>query len=416
MTIGLRGDPWGDVLDALKFDLASLKPDHLVLIASSESLGNARRLLDQVGFGEDRGEIVQIADANNLDEIFKETNVLIQRLAARGFRPDQIAINYTGGTKVMGSGAVLSAVYNKIKELRYIVYLGAARETAKAPKRRIVSTRPSAVFAYQDLLNGRGMLMDLRYRTALELLERIDEAFLSPEDRRRREDLIKLTKAYGEWDTFYPERFLEIYPEVAFGPESLQPLRLNAEQLALIRKVADEKQQGRFGPHVLTDLFNNAERRLMIGRTEDAMTRLYRVLEMLAQWVLLRDYEIDTNDADTRRIPPRDRVAFEALRSMEDGKVKIGMRKAFELLVVLDTPVGRGFQQSATLREFLDMRGQSILVHGLRPISAEDGHRYMEHARALFQIEIGEFLELARNLQFPWMVDRRPPTAALPED
>lgn len=403
MTVGLPGDQGGDVLDALQLDLDLLRPERLALLASMQSIPNARRMIERSGLAAECCEIVELAGAHDIDEVFRKTNDLIQRLVQHGYAPEEIAINYTSGTKVMGSGAVLSAVYNKVMELRYITGLASVHEGPGRAHHRILTTRPASVFAYQELLRGRTMLLDLRFRSADAALESVEDDLLTPEDRRLRWALGRLTHAYGEWDNFYPDRFLTLYGEVAFEYESLEPFRLAPAQLEAVGRVADEIRSQSPGPWILADLFNNALRRLMMGRTEDALSRLYRAFEMLAQWVLARDFEIDTNNVDTRRIPPRDRVAFEALRSLEDGTVKIGLRKAYDLLIVLGAPLGRHFQNDPVLRACLEKRATSILAHGLIPASADEGRHYLRQARALFAVEAPNFDELSRRLQFPWL-------------
>ncbi len=406
MTVGLSTEPGRDVLDVLELDLRELEPEYLAVIASDASRANGRRLIERSGLSADRAEIVEVSDARDLDDIFRKTNELIQRLVEQGYAPDQIAVNYTAGTKVMGSGAVLSAVYNKVMELRYITGLTAPGDRAQPVRHRIVTTRPGAVFAYQDLLTGRNMLLDLRYRSALDVLAGIDEEFLSPSDRQQLAALMKLTRAYDAWDNFQYGQFLLRYEEITFNGENLRAFRLEATQHELVRRVAHETAARNIGPHIIAEMFNNAERRLMVGRIEDAMARLYRCLELLAQWVLLREYGIDTNDVDTRRVPPRDRVALEALRSLEDGMVKIGLRKSFDLLRILGARVGQVLEQDPVLRQFLELRSGSILAHGLQPVARGDGERFMTHAREVFRIEIEQFDELTRQMQFPWLRDR----------
>lgn len=415
MTVGLPGDQGGDVLDALQLDLDALKPETLALIATTQSMANARRMIERSGLDRDHCEVVELASAHDLDEVFRETNALIQRLVKRGYAPEQIAINYTSGTKVMGSGAVLSAVYNKIMELRYITGLASVREGPGQAHHRILTTKPGAVFAYQEMIAGRSMLLDLRFRSAYTSLEGVEEDLLTPQDRKLRVVLSRLTRAYGDWDNFTPDRFLRLYGDAEFGNEILEPFKLREHQREAVERLTAEMQSGGPGPHIITDLYNNAERRLILGRTEDALSRLYRALEMMGQWVLSREFEVDTNNVDTRRIPPRDRVGFEALRSMEDGLVKIGFRKAYELLVIFAAPVGLKFMADPVMRDFLEMRADSILAHGLHPATRSEGYQYMSHARELFTVEIPNFDELSRNLQFPWLQDHQPEFEDTPE-
>jgi hypothetical protein len=87
---------------------------------------------------------------------------------------------------------------------------------------------------------------------------------------------------------------------------------------------------------------------------------------------------------------------------MEDGAVKTGLRKSYDLLVILNTPVGERFKTSAKLHEYLTKRAGSVLAHGLQPIDWQDVRGYFDEARGLFLAEIPDFDERVRKLQFPW--------------
>ena len=76
------------------------------------------------------------------------------------------------------------------------------------------------------------------------------------------------------------------------------------------------------------------------------------------------------------------------------------------MLVILETEIGKKFVESKELKKFLGARSTSILVHGLTPMSVSDADRYFSAARELFLIEIPDFDEHSRALQFPWLDSR----------
>ena len=180
MTVGLPGDQGGDIVEALSLDLKELQPTRLVLIASSQSRPNAERILERSSLPRESAQVIELVSAHDLDEIFQKMNAVVQRLIAEGFSADSIAINYTSGTKIMGSGAVLSAVYNRIKELRYITGLGAPRESGR--RHRILTTHPAAVFSYPNVLSSLSMMRELRFLSARRVLESVDHSTLPPDD------------------------------------------------------------------------------------------------------------------------------------------------------------------------------------------------------------------------------------------
>lgn len=407
LTIGVPADPRQDIVEALLAEVQAGAPEEVVLIASAESYKNAKRM---AGLLTDKGaegdgaasRIVRLESAHDLEEAFLEANRAIERLIGKGIAPEDVAINFTSGTKMMSAGAVLSAVFNRCMQLRYVVGAEAGSKT-----RRVIQTHPGAVFALQDIRRARSLALELRFKSAIDVLRGVDDSLLGDRDRKLQAALIRIAEAYDAWHHFHPERFLEIYPEVETSNPLLEALILREGQLDAVRRLADEMQKGEMGPWLLTDLFNNGLRQLAAGEPEDALIRLYRALELLAQWILLRDHGIDTNDVEVRRIPPRDRVGFEALRSLEDRLVKIGLRKAYDLLIILDTAVGRRFMESEPMKNFLQERTRSILAHGIRPIEVPEPSQLFAAAAELIEVELENFGERCRDLQFPW-IDAEP--------
>ena len=72
--------------------------------------------------------------------------------------------------------------------------------------------------------------------------------------------------------------------------------------LAALKRLTteDETQE----PARLFDLWRNAERRAAQGRYDDAVARVYRLLEWSAQWLLRSRCGIDTGDVSPERVPP----------------------------------------------------------------------------------------------------------------
>lgn len=394
-TVGMTMNAQTDIVDALAREVKSLEPTHTAFVATAESRANAERIAQLAGLTNGAYEIVELSSSHNLDETFENVNALIRGLHERGYSGDQICINYTGGTKVMSSGAVLAAVFNQCRELRYL-YEGRPED------QQLVRTQPQSVFAYRDILLAQRLIREMRFQSARDLLSRLDVSYLSQHDREVADALRRLAIAYARWDNFHYRACLEQMTDTAHGSPLLKPLLITQEMCSKLSALADELEKNEYSPLVFAEMYNNAVRRRLEGKLDDAVARIYRALEMLAQWVLKR-YEINTNDLDTRKVPPRYRVHFEAMRSMDDGLVRIGMRKAYELLVLLETPLGKQFTSDAELAEMLHTRSHSILAHGTRSISEAECDKLLGVARKMFQLEIPDFDQICAELQFPWL-------------
>jgi len=163
---------------------------------------------------------------------------------------------------------------------------------------------------------------------------------------------------------------------------------------------------GKISEDVLADIFNNARRRFDEGKFDDALSRLYRLTEMLAQWELTKPpIEIDASDVDIQKIPPELRDYYEGLRE-KDGSIKIGLKKSYELLKLFGSSLGEQFLKDEKIQILLTKRNNSILAHGTEPISREACQSLFERVQTLAAARIANFQILQRELDFPWRVNK----------
>lgn len=393
--VGTTPDGRRDILTALSDEIRTVRPDLVLFVVSEDSRANAEAIAQESGMAPDACEYLTLASPHDMNLIFRAINDALRDLRSRGFSSAEIAVNYTSGTKVMSAGAVVAAIFNQCREARYIYHEAGAEN-------RTVTTQLEAVSAFRDLLLGRRLVQEMRYQSAADVLGRIDPSLLGSHDVTTLRALRDLAVAYFNWDNFNYAAFVETMARVPRDHEAVAKFLVSNETLALVARLAADGAASRITPAAVADMVNNAARRLKEGKYDDAIARVYRALEMLAQWVLM-EQGIDTDDVDTRRIPPRHRVGFEAMRSLEDGKVRIGMRKAYELLAAIGHPLGERFQVHGALAQTLQRRRNSILAHGIQPLERSDCEQLFTAARDLFVTSISEFDLLCSRLQFPWL-------------
>ena len=393
--VGTTPDGRTDILTALATDIRELMPDLVVFVVSRESRQNAERVAEEAGYTADACEYLELPSSHDFNHSFRMINEVIRGLRERGFSGSGISVNYTSGTKVMGGAALLASVYNQCREARYIYH-----EAGQA--NRTITTTLEAVYAFRALRFGKRLIEAMRYRSATEVLERVDPSLLAEYDVASLDALRAVASAYYAWDSFQYHDFIATYAAVPRDHEETQCFLVDEEVTGLVESLAQNSADGVITPLSCADMVNNAERRIHEGDFDDATARLYRSLEMLAQWSL-REEGINPDDVDTRRVPPRHRVGFEALRSLEDGTVRLGMRKAYELLAALDHPVGLRFASHSELALLLGQRRASILAHGTRPISRESCEGIFRASMELFESAIPDFGPMCRRLQFPWI-------------
>src|SRR5690606_37580512 len=114
-------------------------------------------------------------------------------------------------------------------------------------------------------------------------------------------------------------------------------------------------------------------------------------------------YDIDTEGVDARKVPPRQRPLYEAMRSMDDGRIRVGLRKSYELLNALDDPLGAKYATNDVLRRVLQQRYGSILAHGVKPLERGEAAAFLREVAALTEGEFPDFGERCGASEFPWL-------------
>jgi CRISPR-associated protein (TIGR02710 family) len=399
LTVGLSQSGDEQIIDSLIADIRSFQPVRVVLLATAESRSNAEEIARQLAWQDEQYEIVQLKSAHDLREAFQLASEAIRRSIAAGFPPERISINYTSGTKVMSTGLVLAATHLSCETLRYIKHdpSGVARKSSM--------TSPRAVFAYRDLTTAIHLFEELRFLTARETAMNIDETLLTATDLQSLHNLRELAQAYFYWDHFRYGEFLCTIAQVNEQGALSPAYQVSDERRAMIAAIARAIEEARFEPLIFADIFNNALRRHLVGSYEDATVRCHRALEMLAQWTLTSEFQIDTDRLNTRKVPAKYRPTYEALRSLDDGKVKIGLHKAFALLQILEHPLGRAFDEHPQTAVMLERRRQAMMAHGVRPMIRTESKALIVWTAAIVNSAIPDFKATCEVLQFTWLAE-----------
>ncbi|MCC5877417.1 MAG: TIGR02710 family CRISPR-associated protein [Candidatus Sumerlaeia bacterium] len=393
-----------DVVEALIDDLKGISPRKVVVLATEDSHDNAARLLKGIGLRGAKGSIRVLESAQSIDEAYRVTNEELIKLLADEIDPNDIILHYTGGTKVMSAGAVLAAMNHGIQSLRYLFSRG--RNKPSLP----IITPTAGVLVDREIRLSLALMRELRFRSARDIIASVDQSSLTPEDKRRCDLISELALAYTDWDNFRIVGFLDhyqpIHKDIAEEP-LLADFLLSDRQLETLGNLSNGSNGDDLYPEeLLLDLMNNAYRRLGERHTDDAMTRLHRAAELYAQRVLLQEHRIDTADVEIRKVPPRYRMAFEAERRMEDAKIKLGMRRSFELLDILGSDVGVAYREKSEFQRALHERRHLVLAHGTRAATTELALGFLKELETILHLRFKNLTRRLTELQFPWIKNR----------
>ena len=344
----------------LLFSIDSQNPDKVVFFGSEESLITLDFLKEQYleKYGEEfvDYEFIDIGRVDSFEMYFDAFKNKIDEL-----KDDKITIDYTSGTKTM----TMSAAFASMLFRKTLIFVSGRRENGTVIKRteKIISQNLYPV--YDDLMISKikELFNSNRFEAGKVLLNDIVGA---NEDK---EVFLKLFEAYGAFDNVDYEYALENFDVKLFKqnfPELSKQFEINVKALNIL----NTKNHGLKCYYILASMLNNARRRSEEHKFDDAIARLYRSLELIAQ-IKLKEYEITTSDVDISKLKGKvDKDYLNELESNRDfksGKIRIGLTQDFILLNKLKDDLGSFYIENENIiQNSLKYRNNSILAHGLQ--------------------------------------------------
>lgn len=370
MTVGYGNPKRPDILHSMSHGMLSsinnFNPNLVVFFGSKDSEIVIESLKEQYlkEFGDelDFYEFIKNDEIDNFNSYFMGFKSKINELD----EDYRIAIDYTSGTKTMTMSAALASMFFR-KELVFVSgerskKKGLVRPGTEEPKKQNLYT------LYDDLLlvKIQELFNTNRFESAKSLLEDMvnnEEADL----------YLKLFNAYSCFDNVDYEGAKENFDAQAFANKWKNisgQIYANNNALNIINGGRDKSY------YILASLLNNAKRRAIEYKYDDAIARLYRSLELIAQ-IKLEEYNLNSSDLDIKIIEEltSDEDYLSKLETMRDdsGKIKIGLVEDFELLSKLDDKLGKYYKENENkIKNTIRFRNSSILAHGLESKSKEE--------------------------------------------
>lgn len=315
---------------------------------------------NQVQLDHSQFEVVEVP-ADDLDQAFLTMRATIARLGER-FPGGRFVADYTGGTKTMTAALVTAVLQSDDVELQLV--------SGSRPDLSIVTSGTELAMAapVTRLRVNQAMALYLSawkrfgYREAATGLDTIRIDAGNP-DRQRLGVARTLSHMLALWDDFDHSAALARTEghkrQVATSlPRALPTLGLLAKHHGSKREAAR-----------VFDLWLNAQRRAAQGRFDDAVSRVYRLIEWTAQWQLQTNLGVQTADFPLDKMPQGGKS-----RPRKDGKNPIGLVLAWEAIGEhIQGPVGDFANHDIReMKNLLQIRNNSILAHGFRPVRLAD--------------------------------------------
>lgn len=320
---------------------------------SAEDKSILPNILDQTGLPREKCDFIELDEPDTLHLCYQKIRAGLNKHATERAGWRKLA-DYTGGTKTMTAALAIVAL-----ELGWELSIVRGNRTDLQKVRdgtemaSLVNTWE--VRARQQMEQSETLFNQYAYASAGQLVENLMRAApLSTELQHDIQRIVTLSRGFDAWDRFDHVRALQI---LAPYQSEIVP------QWRFLKILAGQSKGTGYEP--VFDLIRNAERRAARGRYDDAVARLYRALEMLAQIRLVqREPSLNSSDLKTDLLPEAVRAKY----ANRQGKIKLALQEDYDLLSELEDPLGKAFEpERKKILALLEKRNASILAHGVTP-------------------------------------------------
>ncbi|MBQ6444325.1 MAG: hypothetical protein IJJ11_06575 [Methanosphaera sp.] len=189
----------------------------------------------------------------------------------------------------------------------------------------------------------------------------------------------RLASDYSNWDNFNYESISNRRYSLDF-PEYSEEFLNNQRAL---QKILDPSDKRHF-PYQIADMLNNAKRRYVEGKYNDAVMRLYRTMDIIAHAELLTKYGVNKSNIDVNLLTKLgikrkyiSKIENQHRSRTTSKEIEINLTEGYFLLYRLNNKIGRYYYKNIELFTRLNrIRNKSILNHGKASLTSDDYNEY----------------------------------------
>ncbi|HOJ62455.1 MAG TPA: TIGR02710 family CRISPR-associated CARF protein [bacterium] len=336
-----------------------------------ETRGSNPPIPQQAGLTAEQYAIYSVNNPDDLGEVLRRCEAISLDIATRFPARPRVVANYTGGTKTMTLGL---GIYALRKAPEWEVQFNASGKRTnliKIERGDIALPVELHTFYHQSLEEELNELEEKSdYESAVVLLHSTLTRVPFPESIREqlavRKCRIEMLAAHDRFE------YKEAISHASQMSDSQEKFYKKLKHINDILEAGKPWRPETLSGHELVeDVVQNAERCALRHRFDDAIARLYRATELLAQVKLYRDYGLQTGKLDISHpaIPGPAKPWLEKKKNSK-GIVKIALQDGYRLLQEMNDALGDYWKaQEEKLRGFIEKRNLSFLAHGFKPIT-----------------------------------------------
>lgn len=398
----------------------------------------------------------QVDNHESIEDAFEKSKEVLFELNKKGW--DEITIDFTGGTKPMTAGLVLASTGDKYTDSYNYSYVGSKMsENAEVRNKDgvgiVISGHeqikpqkdPYDTYAVLEFNRGKNFFNHYQFEAAIQNFKEAEYKLDDGELKDLAKFYIKLVNFYQKWDKFndrieiYNEKLDKIesfklpsyfYKEIIQkcpnellnndfdnSEEFINQLNNNLEFLRL--KIQNNQKEAM--KYYLPDLLNNAHRKIEEGFFDDAVARLYRAIELIAQVSLNSHDLIDVEKFKNHKVFHINRKQFKTQTKFDpeipkmiqnwnikeyedrDKTFKVPKDKSYKILEAFGEDLAKKYFADERLKNAVNKRNDSILAHGLNPMNkkdAEDLYNRVLYYSKFFWVDIEKYMKMAEFPKF----------------
>ncbi len=378
MLMSLGGTP-----DPIIKSILTYAPEKVIFFASHDSVPLSQTILNATS-KKPAIEFVITDNPNSLYKCYSKARKCIDRAHKTNFVPDEIMVDYTGGTKVM-TAALLLASLGRSYRFNYVG--GALRNkdglgtVMDGHEEMFFEASPWALFAEEERRQVVILFNCRRFSAVIEILTLLDREM--PQKTTDYFGFIRpLAMGFLLWDQFNHKASLKKIEKGTTALEKYIKTHGDNELEAFLGELktcmayldelivrTDNLQKD--DPVLVNDLLNNARRKMADKRFDDAAARIYRALELYGQIIFKGVAKCDNSKVKLNIIPDRLRDDFKKKYFDPYTKhLKLPLTATFEYLQAMGHEAGtRFFKNQKEIKNIQSNRNASILAHGRKPVT-----------------------------------------------
>lgn len=391
ITVGTGTRDAKDLAHGIAFSIRQQNPEFVSFVVTKESKNTTiPYILERLSLKEDQYVLKEIQDENDVERIYEECLTFIKELP---YKPQDITADYTSGTKPMSSGLCMAAISLEVGSLSYVHGKREGGVTISGTERLMV-LEPVRITVDAKMKMVVSLFNNYQFDPCLSIINGLKERIKVPEIQKELVFLEILSFAYSFWEKFDTENALKWLSELKDSP--LLSQFCIKSQVERNKEALSQENQDNYSPMKVADLLENAKRRGEEGKYDDAVARLYRLMEFLAQYKLYKDHGgIKTSNLDLERLPSKE------LKEKYAQFKELSLHKAYELLSDMEDGVGKRFIQDEEIKKVLSIRNNSILAHGFNPIDREKYEKVLNLVFGYVEKTLPQIKELTEKVVFP---------------